>query len=142
VTGTGQDDECNGLITTVTFVAMENTTELARYVVRYHPHLMTESERCAERHLVATMKATRGNSDLKAQYDARSNRQLSRWLSNDPEVLSLAANGYQAFVERAASRILNEERTRVCLNRCPECGGLARTPSAKQCRFCGHDWHR
>jgi hypothetical protein len=86
---------------------MENTTELARYVVRYHPHLKTDTERAAERHIIATMKATKGKSDLKAQDDARNNHQLSRWLSNDPQALSLAANGYEAFVERAARRILN-----------------------------------
>ena len=81
-----------------------------------------------------------GNSDLKAQDAARNNSQLSRWLSNDPEALSLAANGYEVFVERAASRILQEQQGNVHLNRCPQCEGLARTPNARQCRFCGYDW--
>jgi hypothetical protein len=26
------------------------------------------------------------------------------------------------------------------INTCPQCGQLARTPLAKQCRHCGHDW--
>jgi uncharacterized C2H2 Zn-finger protein len=27
------------------------------------------------------------------------------------------------------------------VNRCPRCGEVAKTPKAKQCRFCKHDWH-
>ncbi len=30
---------------------------------------------------------------------------------------------------------------KVFWNLCPECNKLARTPKAKQCRFCGHNWH-
>jgi hypothetical protein len=28
-----------------------------------------------------------------------------------------------------------------CITMCPHCGKPLRTPSAKQCRFCGADWH-
>lgn len=29
----------------------------------------------------------------------------------------------------------------VCTTPCPHCGKFLRTPRAKQCRFCGADWH-
>jgi hypothetical protein len=28
-----------------------------------------------------------------------------------------------------------------CTTPCPHCGKALRTPNAKQCRFCGSDWH-
>ena len=120
---------------------MDKAPELARYVVTYYSHLMTKAELLARRHLTAAMKATHGGSDKQAQADTRNHRMLSRWLSNDPEVLRLAANGYEAFAQQTATRILSEHGDRVVINRCPACGALARTPKARQCRFCGHDWH-
>jgi hypothetical protein len=120
---------------------MENAHETARYVVSHYGHLMTEIERRAQRHLSATMKATHGRSDVAAQGEAQTHRVHSRFLSNEPEVLRLVSVGYEAFAERTAARILKEHGDKVFLNRCPQCGGLARTPRAKQCRFCGHNWH-
>jgi Fe-S-cluster-containing dehydrogenase component len=29
----------------------------------------------------------------------------------------------------------------ACTTPCPYCGKFLRTPRAKQCRFCGADWH-
>ena len=43
--------------------------------------------------------------------------------------------------EELAKLILDKFRDKVFFNNCPKCEQLARTPSAKQCRFCGHDWH-
>lgn len=63
------------------------------------------------------------------------------WISQDGEVLKLLGNGYQKFREDTAERILKERRGSIHLNTCPKCGCLARTPNAKQCRFCHYDWH-
>jgi len=30
---------------------------------------------------------------------------------------------------------------RLQVNRCPECSRVVKTPLAKQCLWCGHDWH-
>lgn len=40
-----------------------------------------------------------------------------------------------------ANIVMNDYKDQVFFNNCPECGRLARTPTAKQCRHCGHDWH-
>src|SRR5262249_43202078 len=62
--------------------------------------------------------------------------------SDDPDVLRLAIDGLQAFETRTAQRILAEHSDQVAFNNCPQCGAIARPPKARQCRFCGFDWHR
>jgi hypothetical protein len=62
-------------------------------------------------------------------------------LSEDPQVRELGAVGQEAIVRRAVQRILTEHKGEVILNHCPKCGKLCRTPRAKQCRSCLHDWH-
>ena len=120
---------------------MEVNPKVAYYVVRFHADLMTDAEWKAQRHLFATMKATMGRSDETAQREAKNNLIHSRMLSTEPNVLSLANDGYQHFQLTTAARILRDSAAKVFFNRCPACGELARTPSAKQCRYCGHDWH-
>ena len=119
---------------------MELNPQLAHYVVRYFGHLMTEVERKAQKHLFVTMKAT-GRDDEAAQREAQNHRSLSRRLSTEPNVLTLAKEGYPQFQLTTAARILRDSAGKVFFNCCPVCGALARTPSAKQCRYCGHDWH-
>lgn len=116
--------------------------ELALYVVTYYPELMTADERRADRHLATTFKWTHGRSDAAAQDELRREQSArGRWLSDDPAVLRLAAEGLEAFRLRTAARILADHREAVFLNYCPKCAGLTRTPKARMCIHCGHDWH-
>ena len=55
--------------------------------------------------------------------------------------LDLASGGFQAFVLRTGERMMRDHQEKIALNCCPQCGRLARTPTARQCRFCRHDWH-
>lgn len=115
-----------------------------RYIIDHFGHLMSAREREAYGHLTATMKITGCvRSDVAAQEQAKAEagRIRSRWLSSDPEVLQLASDGYEAFTERTAQRILVEHGDQMFLNCCPRCGALARTPNARQCRICKYDWH-
>lgn len=104
---------------------------------------MTKKGHLAHRHLVGTAKAMRGLTDVASQAEARKNASLvyRDMLSNDPDVLGLTSEGLDAFVERVSQRILGDHRHEVGFNNCPQCGALARTPKARQCRFCGFDWH-
>jgi len=44
--------------------------------------------------------------------------------------------------ERKMVKILiTDYKDQLFFNNCPKCEKLARTPYAKQCRHCGHDWH-
>ncbi|MDR6238778.1 hypothetical protein [Aureibacter tunicatorum] len=59
--------------------------------------------------------------------------------SDDPRVLDLLKDGDLAFRRRVAERIYKEHFDELERNLCPKCGGIARTPFAKQCRYCGSD---
>src|SRR5690242_20056031 len=121
------------------------------YVISYFNHLMNGKEKQAYGHLVAALKdpeqrlfdaiaweESRGNS---VPEPVKSYMAWRRSLSDDPEVLQFTSGGLDAFLRRTARRTLAEDRDKVFLNKCPSCGALARTPRARQCRRCGHDWH-
>ena len=56
----------------------------------------------------------------------------------DEKTDELVALGKEKLSNKIAERLLKENSGIV--NKCPNCGKLARTPKAKQCRFCGHKW--
>jgi hypothetical protein len=114
----------------------------ANYIVSYFSAFMTSQERLAQRHLLATLKITRGRTDESAQEEAvETSKPIRELLSTDSEVKELAAGGWDAFVLRTAERIYSEHHAEIFFNECPRCGGLAKTPKAKQCHHCHHDWH-
>lgn len=63
------------------------------------------------------------------------------WITQTPEITQYLKNGYEEFELSVAQRIMEETPDQVFLNHCTKCHTLARTPYARQCRFCGHDWH-
>jgi hypothetical protein len=123
---------------------MENDRDIAHYVFRWFSNLMTPVEKGALNHLYATMKAAPLESDIEAQGDyeraAGRYRFLTDHMSDDANVLHLAEGGFEGFIQRTSARILDESRHLIFFNRCPKCGGLARTPTARQCRYCAHEW--
>ena len=62
-------------------------------------------------------------------------------LLENKEIGELTDDGYDAYKYRIAEKIFQEHKDELELNLCPKCGKIARTPWAKQCRFCYHDWH-
>lgn len=109
--------------------------ELTQYVFSNYGHLMTIREIAADRTITVRQKA--GDSAL-----PKLREMLTRkWVSNDPEVLQLLEGGSEQFYVNVRERILREHSAEAFLNRCPQCGGLARTPRAKQCRHCFFSWH-
>jgi hypothetical protein len=129
--------------------------ELEAYVIYYFARdLMTTNERRAHQHLLSAQPLTEAEQRLSAGIaleeaqgfvvPAKVKSVLRRGragLSDDPEVLGLASGGLEEFYVRTAQRILAEDRDKIFVNTCPSCGKLARTPQARQCHFCGHDWH-
>lgn len=51
------------------------------------------------------------------------------------------AGAVKSFDAEAAARLVESHADEVVINRCTKCGVLAKTPKAKQCLACGHDWH-
>lgn len=110
--------------------------ETADYIAEHYYDLLKIAERAAVRHMISEFKvASSGNRE----FTTRALKHMG-WLSDDQTVISLLAEGSSKFNMRVAERIMRETPEKVFLNRCAQCGQLARTPKAKQCR-CGHQWH-
>ncbi len=110
--------------------------ETIYYIYKHYRGLQNDTEYRAEvHHYAVSCIGYYPPKFLKIFYSQR------RLLSYDPKVLELLKDGYDQFIENTAKRILEEERDKVFLNNCSKCGKLVRTPNAKQCRHCGHDWH-
>lgn len=60
-------------------------------------------------------------------------------LSNK-NISQLTNDGYDAYKVKIAKRIFEEHSNELALNLCPKCNKIARTPQAKQCRFCFYSW--
>lgn len=57
------------------------------------------------------------------------------------QLLKMFEDGYEGFAIKTAKRIKEESSREYKLNNCPNCNFLTRTPYAKQCRKCSHNWH-
>lgn len=113
------------------------TQEAAQYIINHYADLLPLKERTAFNHYHHALKL---EGDPKKE--AKEKMMLrTGWLSNQKDVLDLLANGYEYFVFNSAKKILKVHPDGVFFNRCPKCDHLARTPFAKQCRYCYHDWH-
>lgn len=110
--------------------------ETANYIITYFSELMMLQEKTALRHQHSLIKLEDDENE------GRTNLYYRRGLlSRDPEVLDLLSAGPNEFLIKCAERILKEHPDKVYLNLCPKCNKLARTPYAKQCRYCHYDWH-
>jgi len=119
-------------VATATILNMNQ--EQANYIITYFGNLMTAHEKLALKHHVHTYKT----SD-----DPKMSRILTDkgWIRTEPEILDFLKDGYDEFELNIAKRIMTENPEKVFLNNCSKCDKLARTPYARQCRHCGHNWH-
>lgn len=109
--------------------------ETVKYIIRYFGHLMTDDERAALKYHMYMYKSS-DNEKMREIMKERG------WIKQTPETDHLLQNGYEEFEMNTARRILKEIPEKIFFNNCPDCGKLARTPSAKQCRYCGLNWHQ
>jgi len=108
--------------------------EKVDYIIRYFSNLMTDDEKLALKHQMYMSKSS-DNTTLGNMNDKK------KWINNDPQITTLLKDGYEMFKTKIVKRIMNETPGKVIFNNCPKCGKLARTPQAKQCRFCNYNWH-
>lgn len=113
----------------------DDESELTRYIWNNFEPLMTDFERRVGRAILARQKAVAARGES-------TKRMLStRWgLVGDAEVDSALAAGPEPFRRSVGKRILLECGEAI-VNRCPRCSRVVRTPRARQCLWCGHDWH-
>lgn len=110
--------------------------ETARYLRTCYQNLFTPVERGALNHAIYSAKLEAYGRDRWEKIYLEKG-----FISDDPAVLALLTDGFEVFERNAADRILSVHGHRIYLNRCRKCDRLARTPKAKQCRYCGYRWH-
>ncbi len=111
------------------------------YILNYYSRFMTLNEAAATKHHITSYKfrETLSNNTIG---EKESFLQQKVWLSINKDGLSLLEDGYENFRSKTAERIFKENSEKIYFNKCPKCDRLARTPQAKQCRFCGYTWHK
>lgn len=110
---------------------------LIDYIFQYCSGYYSETERKAKDHYIGTFKFGKYPDNISPKIDEVKNR----FLTTDKAALKLLENGYSEFIKNTATRIFNDNINDLELNLCPKCRKIARTPKAKQCRFCSHNWH-
>jgi hypothetical protein len=109
-------------------------------VSRFKFDLMTPEERHAERLGMLREKARHSDcpsvrQKLLAEYEAEVDQESLRLIGYD-------LDGVRAFQAQVAARIDYEVANgHLTINRCSACTRIVRTPLARQCLWCGHDWH-
>jgi hypothetical protein len=114
---------------------------LFRYVWGHCRHLMTDLEQRADRAAMARAKL-KSAEERGLVSPSEVHEFLGRMASQeDPAVDAELADGLQAFRQRVVVRLLSDLQCQMMINRCPRCRRIARTPTARQCPWCKHDWH-
>lgn len=109
------------------------------YVFAHCQSLMTGTEHDAYHKIISEMLIEeRGGSEAWRNFFIRVGKLKAEY---PPEVYYLAKDGQEVLEQKIAKRILKEQSNHPLFNYCPKCSKLARTPLAKQCRFCRHNWH-
>lgn len=106
--------------------------ELEDYIYQYCEKFMTEEELMAGKTIM--YRSSANSKQMLALMREK------KWISEDPDILRMIGDGHEALKRRIVNRIWSEHRNELNLNLCPECKKIARTPDARQCRFCFHDW--
>lgn len=105
------------------------------FVVQAYPHLLTASEKLAQRAFVYNAKVQHSKStDLDTLLAERRDLALA-----DPQVLQHFRKGRHRFLSDVVKRTLHEHANEIA--RCEKCNAVLRTPLANQCLQCGHDCH-
>lgn len=114
----------------------DDHAELVGYVWHNYRHLFSEDVLRAEHVLLTEAKAKNVSSE-----SLRARLLSSGSWGRGPEIDELLAEGMGPFRSRAADELLAQRRAEVVINRCSRCARIVATPLARQCLWCGHDWH-
>ncbi|WP_342644522.1 hypothetical protein [Mucilaginibacter sp. CSA2-8R] len=111
--------------------------ELADYIVKHYSELLSLSQKMILKQYRHSLKlADRADRERLISIYTR-----SKWLSGEPETFAQLDGGYSNFIINCSKELLSKHGADIVINICPQCGRLARTPLAKQCRHCFFDWH-
>lgn len=113
----------------------DDEQELTAYVWHNYRNLLTPVESLTDKTLLAELKAEHSSDKMAAMLRQRWNA-----IAN-PDVDAALAEGADEFRGRVRKRIVKECADQIVVNRCPSCSRIVATPKARQCLWCGHDWH-
>lgn len=110
--------------------------ELIDYIFEYCGKYFTEDESKANGHLTAMFKSKNNVHSPMYKFFMKEENVLV-----NQQIVDLVKDGFEKFKIRVVTRIYSEHKHSLDLNLCTKCWKIARTPDARQCRFCFHDWH-
>ena len=87
------------------------------------------------RHKVRTMRDGKRRDEMLAIVQ-------SALPTDDPAIAHELRDGLAVFRDRASDRIWNEHSGTLAIARCDECTSILKSPHARQCIWCGNDWHK
>ncbi len=108
---------------------------LIKYITEYCQYWMTQDERRA----LLWFRDQEYHKNHKTYSDPATMKMDFIYGLNDENVQKLIAMGENEFKKYLCERLIAQHQNEI-INNCPQCNKLARTPHAKQCRFCGHTW--
>jgi hypothetical protein len=109
------------------------------YIMRNYSYLTNTNESYALRILEA--KELQGTEKDAGGYMEGRFISLSYNFDNDehPEIKKLVAlNSYWECQKQVAKRIIEDNN--VSIKRCPDCDQIVKTPKARMCLWCNHEW--
>lgn len=113
----------------------DEEAELTLYIWDHFRNLMTSIEKLTNKAISVDQKSQHASPEL-----ARKMRE--RWGSlEDPDIAEALKDGVEAFRRSVKDRVIQDSGDEVFINRCPECQRILTTPKARQCLWCGYDWH-
>ena len=107
--------------------------ELTEYILKHGLYLMTEAERSAYYYSMY-------KDDMGYRFYLVRGKTRKMYNLKNREVKQLVKLGRVELERQICARLLKHHKDEL-INECPECHKLARTPGARQCRYCGHQWH-
>jgi hypothetical protein len=120
----------------------DEQAELTKYVWLGYRHLLTADEQLAD--VAFGVEQKFGAHRLfvtEPEPDPELLRRRKRY-ENNAYVQQALRLGYEGFQAKVRDRIVQEMPESFFVNRCPACQRIVATPRAKQCLWCGKDWHR
>jgi hypothetical protein len=113
---------------------------LTDYVWRNCQHLMSDEELAAYKALIGAAKIDAYTEDGVPPANAGWYHKHFGTL-DDPIVERQLRDGRDAFYRGVRDRLIRERSDDVFVNRCGRCNRIVASPLARQCLWCGHDWH-
>lgn len=103
--------------------------------IHWHWYVTDVEKRCL------SLLARRAKASLRP--DTGWSRRVEAEIVTAKEALGpMLDSGIEEYEQRVRNRVLAAFRNgELTINRCPRCHEIVRTPLARQCLHCGHDWH-